>query len=64
MKDLAKGYAIPVNSFQEIEPVTLDELKTIFPDFIPPQSYLILKKPDLLKFLLGRKRIGEKIYQT
>lgn len=50
------GYAIPVKRIIPIEEVNLDEIKKIFPDFVPPQSYYILdKKHDLLEYLNSRK---------
>jgi predicted transcriptional regulator len=65
LRDFKEGYAIPVLSFQEIEPVSLKELRDLFPGFTVPQSYLILnKKPELLSFLLNRKRLTENINQS
>lgn len=50
-----KGYAIPVEKITKIKPVSLEELKTKFKNFTPPQSYYILdKKEDLLEFLKRR----------
>ena len=46
------GYAIPVKKITLIEDVSLEELKSKFLDFVPPQSYYILdRKPELLNFL-------------
>lgn len=50
-----KCYAIPIESIRVIEPVSLDELKQKFPDFVVPQSYYNLnKKRELLQFLQSR----------
>ncbi len=52
---LDRGYAIPILSFEEIKPVTLDEIVTIHPRFRPPQLYIILNNySKLLSFLLER----------
>ena len=49
------GYAIPVKNIVPIEEVSLEEMKSKFPDFVPPQSYYILdKKPEMLDFLNNR----------
>lgn len=58
-----KRYAIPILEFQEIEKITLQELKNKFPDFAPPRSYYILdNKPLLLEFLnQTTKTIGTKL---
>jgi len=54
------GFAIPVNGVTLLsEEVTLDDLKSKFPDFVPPQSYFILdKKPELLTYF--ESFVGEK----
>jgi predicted transcriptional regulator len=55
---LEKGYAIPILSLHEIEPVPLGELKEKFPWFTVPQSYILLeKKPELLSFLWARPEL-------
>ncbi len=47
------GYAIPVLKTWELHPIKLEELKSLFPAFIVPQSYFWLdKKPELLAHLL------------
>lgn len=49
------GYAIPVKKIIPIQEISLNELKELFSDFVPPQSYYILdKKPKLLNFLNNR----------
>ena len=49
------GYAIPIKKIIPIQEISLNELKKIFSDFVPPQSYYILdKKPKLLNFLNNR----------
>jgi predicted transcriptional regulator len=55
---LEKGYAIPILSLQEIEPVPLGELREKFPWFTVPQSYILLEKePELLSFLWARSEL-------
>ena len=59
------GFAIPVNGVTLLtEEVTLADLKSRFPDFVPPQSYFILdKKPELLNYLesfVGEKQCSRK----
>ena len=55
---LEKGYAIPILSLHEIEPVPLSELREKFSWFTVPQSYILLdKKPELLSFLLARPEL-------
>lgn len=52
LKGRDKGYAIPVLSWTELPPITLQEIQFHFPNFAPPQSYYRLdNKPDLLQFL-------------
>lgn len=51
LKGLEKGYAIPIQSFLEMTPISLKELREKF-QFTVPQSYMYLhQKPDLLSFL-------------
>lgn len=53
------GYAIPVKQLTEIEPVTLEELRSRFKGFAVPQSYYLLNnKKELLEFLLSRKHLN------
>lgn len=54
-----KGYAIPILSTKEIEPISLDVLRSQF-DFRAPQSYQSLAKhPTLLQFLLEKAGVVE-----
>lgn len=56
LKGKEKGYAIPVISWEEIEPVTLSTLKHDIPNFIPPQSYYRLdNKPKLHQYLESKR---------
>lgn len=57
MKDLAKCYAIPIKRVCEFEDdLTLNLLKTKFPKFVPPQSYILMENySDILEYLLGLK---------
>jgi predicted transcriptional regulator len=58
---LEKGYAIPILSLHEIEPVSLSELRKKFSWFTVPQSYLLLeKKPELLSYLLSRPELSHR----
>ncbi|WP_131849852.1 hypothetical protein [Baia soyae] len=55
LKGKKQGYAIPIMEWEEIKPLTLHEIRFLFPNFVPPQSYYRLDhKPDLLEFLLKR----------
>lgn len=45
-------YAMEIGAYQEIEPVTLEELRENVEGFIAPQSYLLLENNiELLKFI-------------
>ena len=56
LKGSNKGHAIPVVSWQEIEPISLDELRAHIAGFVPHQSYYRLdNKPELLEYLKSRK---------
>ena len=49
-------FAIPIEKYQEIPKISLDELRQKFNSFTVPQSYLYLdKKPVLLNYLLEKK---------
>ncbi|MFB9325629.1 hypothetical protein ACFFSY_06795 [Paenibacillus aurantiacus] len=53
---LEHGYALPVRLIREIEPISLDELRTAF-QFTPPQSYCrISAYPGLSDTLFERLR--------
>ena len=60
-EDSGDKVAIPILSFSLFKnPITLEEIKEIIPDFFVPQSYIYLNKQEkLLKFLKSRER-----YQT
>lgn len=46
------GFAIPINSISLINPISLNELKKKFANFIVPQSYYYLDdKQEILEFL-------------
>jgi predicted transcriptional regulator len=52
---LDRGYAIPILSVTDIEPVPIDELRRHHPTFTAPQSYLVLNNfPELLRVLMAR----------
>lgn len=56
-----KCYAVPIERIKAIEPVSLDELRQKFPDFVVPQSYYCLnKKRELLQFLQSRSVLSSK----
>ncbi|HEU5140066.1 MAG TPA: hypothetical protein VFT51_08835 [Bacillales bacterium] len=56
LEGLEKGYAIPILSFKEIQPVSLDDLRDKF-QFTAPQSYFYLyRKPELFTFLKLKAR--------
>ena len=49
---LEKAYAVPIDLFMEVSPVTLGELQARFPRFTPPQSYVFLNiDSDTFKYL-------------
>jgi hypothetical protein len=53
MAGLDRGYAIPIISVTDIEPVSLDELRHHHSTFTPPQSYIVLNNfRELLRVLL------------
>lgn len=55
-------YAIPILEYQEIEPIHLNEIKELMPDFKAPRSYYIIDdKQDLVNLLENRVKIGEKV---
>lgn len=55
-QDSPFGFAIPIEAYYEITKIQLEELRSLYKDFTPPQSYIFLdKKPRLLEFLLQKK---------
>lgn len=60
MEGLKEGFAIPIVNCQQIEPISLDELRQRWIKFTAPQSYILLdSKKDLLNFLLQQPLIVE-----
>ncbi len=54
-----KGYAIPVRRVMEFAPVSLEEIREKFPDFVVPQSYYYLDvegKERLLEFFMKKSQ--------
>lgn len=54
------GYAIPVKKVIEFVPISLNRIKSIFPNFVVPQSYYYLdttEKRELLEFILKESGI-------
>lgn len=47
-------YAMEIKSFQKIEPISLQSLRINVPNFVAPQSYLILEhNPTLMDYVLN-----------
>lgn len=47
-------YAMEILSFQEIKPISLENLRINVPNFVAPQSYLLLdNKPTLMEYILN-----------
>lgn len=58
-------YGMKVLWFNEIVPIELKDILTVFPDFVVPRSYIILdKKPGLLKWLDENKRYAFNRYKN
>lgn len=52
MKNQEIGFAMPIKKFVQVKPISLQEIKKSFPEFVAPQSYIILnKKSELLDYL-------------
>lgn len=49
-------YGAEIVGFEEIEPITLDELRKNVPNFVAPQSYLLLKNNQPLSEFIKQKR--------
>ncbi|ESL94083.1 hypothetical protein L420_01250 [Enterobacter hormaechei subsp. hoffmannii UCICRE 9] len=45
-----KAFGIKIKNVNIIQPITLDEIKTLFKDFTPPQSFRYID-PNMLFFL-------------
>lgn len=53
--------AIPIKSLALFDnPISLDEIRKVIPDFMPPQMYFILDNHPKLKSLLKKQSIKEK----
>ncbi|EMM1341387.1 hypothetical protein [Enterobacter roggenkampii] len=48
-----KAFGIKIKNVNVIQPITLDEMKTLFKDFTPPQSFRYID-PNMLVFLKKR----------
>lgn len=56
-------YAVEIKAIQKIEPISLEQLQSIFPNFRAPQSYILLNNfPDIQAFIESNTiLIGDKI---
>lgn len=55
LKGKSEGMAIPVISIKRIKPVSPAQLREVWPNFRPTQSYIILdNKPEVLRWLEAR----------
>ena len=55
-----RGYAIPIEKVELVKKISLKEIKEVFADFVPPQSYYYLdNKKQLLDFLIERTSTNE-----
>ena len=53
MEGLALGYAIPIECWTDVSPMTRADLRRVHPTFAPPQSYVVLQNfPPLRDRLL------------
>lgn len=61
--DSGARYAMEIGAYQEIEPITLDELRENVEGFVAPQSYLLLENNiELCEFLQKKTvKIGKRI---
>ena len=61
--DKSYGYGAEIIGFQEISPITLSELRKNVPNFVAPQSYLLLENNRVLKDYVESNTIliGERI---
>jgi predicted transcriptional regulator len=59
LKGKMEGYAIPILSWEEINPISLNTIRSDFQGFVPPQSYYRLdNKTDLLKYLEAKRLVN------
>jgi predicted transcriptional regulator len=42
MSGLEVGFAIPIKSISELSPLSLADIRRVYPQFQPPQSYVVL----------------------
>lgn len=57
---LKEGYAIPIIKFTRIKEVSLEEIRKVIPNFMPPQSYMYMsKKIRLLELLKNTNNYSE-----
>lgn len=55
--------AVPVKSLSLFErPLSLEEIRMSIPKFMPPQMYFILDNHPMLKALLEKRTVKEKLY--
>ena len=57
-------YGMEIKGFQKIHPITLEDLRRNVPEFVAPQSYLLLENNKLLAEYLEKHIVfvGEKIH--
>ena len=55
--DRQVGFAIPIVGVNSIRPLTLSEIRSHFPSFMPPQHYIRLSRhPRLLELIMSHAR--------
>ena len=59
LKGLEYGYAVPILSYCTVEPTSLSMLRKTFPDFRPPQSYLVLDNYKEILSFFNRLEMSE-----
>lgn len=56
-------YAIPIKSLSLLkEPLTLEDIRNVIPNFMPPQMYFVLDNHIKLKQLLEQQKVSEKLF--
>ncbi len=55
--------AVPIKSLSLFDnPISLDEIRNVIPNFMPPQMYFVLNNHPKLKSLLENQSVGKKLF--
>lgn len=59
MRGLDVGFVVPIRAWEDIEPVGQQALRSVHPQFVPPQSYVLLDRyPPVRDLVMEHWRRG------